>query len=139
MKIVLDTNILISAFVFRGKASAVFDHCALREELFVSQWILDELAQKLRFKFSIKEHDILEMLSLIAEKSTFVQPHTVLPSVCRDSDDNYILQLTESVQADFLITGDKDLLVLDTYQGARIVAPAQFLDILEAKMGLDDV
>lgn len=44
MKIVLDTNIFISAFVFRGKAAAVFDHCALREELFVSQWILDELA-----------------------------------------------------------------------------------------------
>lgn len=131
MKIVLDTNILISAFVFRGKAAAVFDHCALREELFVSQWILDELSQKLRFKFNVEERDILEMLSLIAEKSSLVQPHTPLPTVCRDMDDNNILQLAESVQADYLITGDKDLLVLDTYQDTRIVAPAQFLDTLE--------
>ncbi|MBP6825069.1 MAG: putative toxin-antitoxin system toxin component, PIN family [Saprospiraceae bacterium] len=131
MKIVLDTNIFISAFVFRGKAAAVFDHCALREELFVSQWILDELAQKLRSKFNIKEGDVLEMLSLITEKSSLVQPHTPLPSACRDVDDNNILQLAESVQADFLITGDKDLLVLGTFSGTRIVTPAQFLDTLE--------
>jgi putative PIN family toxin of toxin-antitoxin system len=131
MKIVLDTNIFISAFVFRGKAAAVFDHCALREELFVSQWILDELAQKMRSKFNLEERDILEMFSLIAEKSSLVQPNTPLPTVCRDADDNNILQLAESVQADYLITGDKDLLVLDTFQGTRIVAPAQFLDILE--------
>lgn len=131
MKIVLDTNIFISAFVFRGKAAAVFDHCALREELLVSQWILDELAQKLRSKFNIKEGDVLEMLSLITEKSSLVQPHTPLPSACRDVDDNNILQLAESVQADFLITGDKDLLVLGTFSGTRIVTPAQFLDTLE--------
>lgn len=127
----LDTNIFISAFVFRGKAAAVFDHCALREEMFVSQWILDELAQKLRSKFNTDEQDILEILSLIAEKSRLIQPHTPLPSVCRDPDDNNILQLAESIQADFLITGDKDLLVLDAYQGTRIVAPAQFLDTLD--------
>ena len=132
MKIVLDTNIFISAFVFRGKAAAVFDHCSLREELFVSQWILDELTQKLHSKFNIEERDILEMLSLIAEKSKLVRPHTSLPAVCRDTDDNNILQLAESVQADFLITGDKDLLVLEAYQGTRIVAPAQFLDTLES-------
>ncbi|MBK7935612.1 MAG: putative toxin-antitoxin system toxin component, PIN family [Lewinellaceae bacterium] len=87
----LNTNIFISAFVFRGKAAAVFDHCALREELFVSQWVLDELSQKLRSKFNIEERDILEMLSLIIEKSSLVQPHTPLPTVCRDADDNNIL------------------------------------------------
>ena len=97
----------------------------------MSQWILDELTQKMRSKFNIEERDILEILSLIAEKSSFVQPHTPLPTVCRDADDNHILQLTESVQANYLITGDKDLLVLDIYRSTRIVAPAQFLDTLE--------
>ncbi|MBV6442783.1 MAG: putative toxin-antitoxin system toxin component, PIN family [Haliscomenobacteraceae bacterium CHB4] len=71
------------------------------------------------------------MISLIAEKSSLVQPHTPLPTVCRDTDDNNVLQLTESVQADYLITGDKDLLVLNIYQGTRIVAPAQFLETLD--------
>ncbi|GAB4028855.1 hypothetical protein GCM10028773_63940 [Spirosoma koreense] len=53
-----------------------------------------------------------------------------IPSLSRDEADNYLLAIAESSQADFLITGDNDLLTLGTYQNTTIVTMGQFLQIV---------
>jgi predicted nucleic acid-binding protein len=53
----------------------------------------------------------------------------VIPHIARDDDDNYLLAIAESGQADFLITGDDDLLTLGIYQTTTIVTMGQFLQI----------
>ncbi len=65
---------------------------------------------------------------LIREKVTIVTPDIPLPDVCRDKDDNHVLQLAGFMKADFIITGDKDLLVLNRYQSTSIVTPRAFYD-----------
>ncbi len=62
----------------------------------------------------------------------YLQPVSlgVIPQLSRDRDDDYLLAISESCQADFLITGDDDLLTLGTYQNTTIVTMGQFLQIL---------
>lgn len=128
-KIILDTNVLISGFVFRGRAAEVMEHCLLNEQVFLSPFILGELTEKLRGKFRMPEADLAEILFLVAQKSVYIKPTGELPTVCRDPDDNNVLQLAAFVEADFLITGDKDLLVLENFGGTKICSPTDFLTI----------
>jgi predicted nucleic acid-binding protein len=53
---------------------------------------------------------------------------TTIVTACRDPDDDKILALAVSGQADIIITGDADLLVLDPFQGVRILAPRAYLE-----------
>jgi len=57
-------------------------------------------------------------------------PATKLPKVCRDADDNNILQLAESIKTNYIITGDTDLLTLKKFRSSQIVSPAKFLEEL---------
>ena len=59
-------------------------------------------------------------------------PHVRVEVVERDSDDNRILECSQTSGSDYIVTGDKDLLDLKQYAGARIVRPAEFLAILQA-------
>lgn len=126
MKIVFDTNVLLSAFVFKGVAGKVYDFCVLHAQLFTSHFILQEVEEKLQGKLKVPHELVEETLALLNEKNQIIIPHTPKPSICRDLDDNEILQLAESVKADYLITGDKDLLVLEKYLETLIVNPKQF-------------
>lgn len=130
MKVILDTNVLISAFVFKGKAASVYHYCATTEDIYISEWIFEELTRTLRRKFNTSKPDIQELVALLSGKCVLAYPTLPLPDICRDPDDNYILQLCECVIADFLITGDKDLLSLGTFKSARIVSPNEFLELL---------
>lgn len=56
-----------------------------------------------------------------------VEPNTPLPNICRDPDDNNILQLAETANANFIVTGDKDLLTLAVFGSTKIVSPAVFM------------
>ena len=129
MKVVLDTNVLISAFVFKGKAATVYHYCVATETVFLSDWILEELTRTLRRKFNLPEADVQEFLALLSERCSLALPTSPLPNICRDPDDNHILQLAEHVAADFLVTGDKDLLSLSSFASARIVSPGEFSEL----------
>ncbi|MCU0392611.1 MAG: putative toxin-antitoxin system toxin component, PIN family [Thermoflexibacter sp.] len=128
MKIVLDTNVLLSAIVFGGVASKIYEFCILYAHLFTSNFILQEVEEKLRGKLKIPDEYLAEALALLKEKNEIIEPNTPKPVICRDIDDNNILQLAESVQANYIITGDKDLLVLEKYMGTEIVSPKQFAE-----------
>jgi len=68
----------------------------------------------------------------VQQRAIFVNVTTPLQNWCRDVKDNYLLALSKDADADYLITGDKDLLVLKQFENTLIVTLAQFLEIINA-------
>lgn len=139
MRIVFDTNVLLSAPFFQsGLSSAVLNHTLATYDLIISDWILDEFVTKLNSpdfrkknrNYRFDEATVQQLTTFVQQAFTIVTPTNALPTLCRDSDDNHILQLAGFVGADYLITGDKDLLVLDLYNSCRIVSPKTFAQVV---------
>ncbi len=129
MKIVFDTNVLLSSLLFPGFSTKVYDFCAAQYNLISSNWILEELEEKLTGKFKLSDEQAERYLSLLHERMAVVYPFNELPTICRDADDNHILQVADYIKADYIISGDKDLLVLGNYEQTKIVSPRQFYDL----------
>ncbi len=134
MRIVLDTNVLISALAFPGSKPDQILSCIRRRasELFISPFILSELDRVLREKFRFTNKEVggrVNAIRAIAHVITSTEQITV---VTANDDDNRILECAAAAQAEFLVTGDKEhLLPLGSYHGTKIVTPAQFLDLLK--------
>jgi hypothetical protein len=127
-RIVFDTNILISTFVFPGFAAKVYDHCALHFGLYTSEWILSEFNKKMEQKFRYKPEQRKQIIDTIRERHIVAFPTNDLPTNSRDPDDNNVLQVALFVEADFIITGDQDLLDLGKVNNTEIVNPKAFFE-----------
>ena len=137
MVIIFDTNVLLSALFFKsGISSAVLSHMLITDDLVSSSWLLDEFGTKLNSpnfrkknrNYRFDETTIQQLTRFAQQAFRLVTPTNPLPTLCRDPDDNHVLQLAEFVQADYLITGDKDLLVLDPFGTCRILSPKVFAE-----------
>ena len=133
MRIVLDTNVLISALSFPdSKPDEILSHIRRGEiELFTSEFILSELGRVLNNKFRFTKSETEARLRAIRGVAHLVTPTERLTLVTAKDDDNRILECAVTAQVEFLVTGDKQhLLPLGSYGGIKIVSPAQFLDLL---------
>lgn len=126
MKVVFDTNVILSAFLTQGVSSRILLKCLEEYEVYISGWIIEEIKEKLENKFKIKKTDIKEFLEFIKDTFLIVEPRGKLPNKSRDKDDNNLLLLAEYVSAKVLVTGDNDLLVLKKYKKTRILNPRDF-------------
>ena len=126
MKLLLDTNVLVAAFVARGVCSDLLEHCVRHHEVISSRPLLDELRDVLTRKFHQRAADVRDAIRLLAETFTLVTPDALEPAVCRDRDDDVVLATALAGKCAAIVTGDQDLLVLDAFQGIRILAPAAF-------------
>jgi putative PIN family toxin of toxin-antitoxin system len=129
MRIVFDTNVLFAAFVARtGLCAKIFEECLLAHEIFLSQFILSELRRILSEKSSLENNLIDSAIQSLVEASTDVQPMAVQPNVIRDANDAAILGTALAAKANLLISGDKDLLILKTFDEFEIISPREFHD-----------
>jgi len=126
MKVIFDTNVLLSSLLFPGFSTKVYDFCAVSYNIFSSDWLLDELSRKLTGKFKLTDEEAEEYLNLLKQRMSVVHPFNERPNACRDADDNHVHQLADYIWADCIITGDKDLLILEKYQETQILSPRQF-------------
>lgn len=126
MKVVLDTNVLIAAFITRGVCSDLLDHCIRRHELITSEFILDEFRKHLIGKFHYSTAETDEALELLRSKMSVVIPTALEQPICRDPDDDAILGTAVTGGAACIVTGDKDLLILKRVGPIEIVSPAGF-------------
>ena len=133
MRIVLDTNMLISAFLFKGLSASVYDYCVSHTEVHLSEWIIAEFLEKLENKFNVDSEVRKAIEEVVRERAKVSDPSISLPTICRDKDDNHVLRIAESISADFIVTGDKDLLVLKEYQKTKMVTPRVFSDTVITK------
>ena len=128
MRIVLDTNVLIAALIASGICHDLVEHCYLNHNLITSQFILDEVDEKLTIKFKYSRETAADAVDLFASFMEIVEPSALENQVSRDADDDQILGTAVAGNADCIITGDKDLLVLKEFQGIDILTPRAFVD-----------
>lgn len=126
MRIVLDTNVLVAAFVARGQCHELLEHLSRTHRLFTSKAILDEFREKLLNKIKAPPDTVEEAIELEQSRMEVVRPEPLSAQVCRDPDDDAVLATALAAKADCLITGDGDLLDLETFQGIPILRPADF-------------
>ena len=129
MKVVFDTNILVSALVFpggRGEA-ALLRVIEERDQLLFSKPILDELLGVLARKFSRDAEELARVAVLLSDLATTVRPRRKL-RVVKDDPDNRVLECAVAGHADLIVTGDNALLGLREYHGVRIVRLREFLE-----------
>jgi putative PIN family toxin of toxin-antitoxin system len=127
---VLDTNTLISRLLAPGGVAAqAVDHALAHGVLLVSEATLDELVSVLdRPKFDpyLSRDERRQFIALLGGVSLVVPvPHTI--RACRDPKDDKFLDVALTGHAKAIITGDKDLLVLNPFHGVPIISPADFL------------
>jgi putative PIN family toxin of toxin-antitoxin system len=132
MRVVLDTNVLLSALVFPGsKPDQVLQRVRGGEvELFLSSFILTELERILRDKFRFTKRQTDERVTVIRRMAALVEPTERIALVTAKDDDNRILESALAAGADYLVTGDKEhLLPLKCIGTTQIVTPAAFLEL----------
>ena len=126
MRIVLDTNVLIAAFISRGVCHQLLEHCVRNHDLVTSEFILNEVRVKLIEKFKHPPETSEEVVKLISSRMKVVTPTPLDAPVCRDADDDNILATAATGNCKCLITGDKDLLVLKSFRDIDIISPSDF-------------
>jgi putative PIN family toxin of toxin-antitoxin system len=129
LKVVFDTNILVSALLFPGGRGeqALLRILEERDELLLSRAILDELLGVLARKFARDAEELSRVAVLLDDISTAVRPRRRV-QVLRDAPDNRILECAVAGGAGLIVTGDRALLALGEYAGARIVTLAAYLE-----------
>jgi len=137
MRLVLDTNIVASGLLWGGNPAQLLDTAQLGEiELFTSRPLLAELSNILvRRKFAkAVEASGLSIEALVlgyVELTTVVRPAAIAAAVAADPTDDQVLACAVSAQADLIVSGDRHLLDLGgTYQGIRIVTPAEAVQLI---------
>ncbi len=126
MKLVLDTNVLIAAFITRGVCHELLEHCAINHEIILSEFILDELRDKLVRKFAFSRREVANVVRLLRTRAVLVRPQILAKPLCRDPDDNFILGTATAGNCKCIVTGDRDLLDLQHVQGIRMINPSDF-------------
>lgn len=138
LKVLLDTNQLVSSLLSsRGTQGQLID--AWRRRAFVlllAPGQVEEVAEvlsrpKIARKYRISPVDRRAFLDLLRAEAILL-PDEAAPGVCRDPDDDYLLGCAAGGGADYLVTGDADLLAVGRYRDITIVAARAFLAILAA-------
>ncbi len=131
MRIVLDTNVIISAFlIFNSKVQQAYIKALKNAQILYSIDTLNEIfdvIKREKFNKYLQLKDRIKLLIQFIDISEEIQI-TAKIEECRDKKDNKILELAESGNADMIITGDKDLLVLNGKFRFSIITIEEFLE-----------
>ena len=138
MKLVVDTNVLVSAFLWKGTPGRLIELAGEKEcRLFTSRVLIDELAEVLQSKKLAKQvqatgFTVAQMLRNYQKLATTVTARRLAQQVSRDADDDAVLACALAAQADLIVSGDDDLLVLKQFQEIRIVTPDQAVKMISS-------
>jgi putative PIN family toxin of toxin-antitoxin system len=129
-RIVLDTNVLVSALGWRGPSHDIVASCLdYKYDLLLSPDLLTELEKVLRYpKFHFQDSAILDYLTLLAKSAEIVIPDLKVAIVQADPDDNRVLECALAGNAEVIVTGDDHLLDLAEFEKILILRPKAFLD-----------
>ena len=134
LRVVIDANVWVSALLNPGNARTIQELFeAGRFHLFAATEIMTEYSNvfsRTTFSARINPERKELLLNLIQEAARVVQLTGSLPQISRDPKDDIFLECAGVADCDYLVTGDKDLLVLQNYGRTTIVTPTQFLQIL---------
>lgn len=130
MRIVLDANMIVAAFAARGLCESVMEVCLSEHEMVLSEELLDEILESLLRQIKLPSGVVDGIGEILREHASVMNPIPIARGLCRDPDDVKVLGLAVASKADYIVTGDKDLLVLRKFEGIPILDPRSFSDIL---------
>jgi putative PIN family toxin of toxin-antitoxin system len=129
--VVFDTNIWVSALQFGKRYSSPVQALekAMREDIIaIADELEEEVFRILTEKFAWGTQKTASAIqSVLARSSRYTLKHTV--NICRDPKDDMFLECAALARADYLIAGDKDLLILSSYKGTRIITPLEYIHL----------
>jgi putative PIN family toxin of toxin-antitoxin system len=128
VRVVFDTNVLIAAFVSEGICSKLLIRARKKQfELITCPFIMKEFERVFHKKFSAAQEEVQAATMLISEAAdTITHPLPKVTGICCDADDDNILACSLAAEADYLVTGDSDLLALKRFKGLPIITPRAF-------------
>ena len=132
MRVVPDTNVVVSGLNFPGNERLVLE-LALRGrfELYLSPFILEEVAGVLGRKFGWDEDRVSEACRTLEKAATVIEPRRLPDVIEANEADNRILECATEASAEYLVTGDRrHLLPLEEHQGVRILNAPRYLAVL---------
>ena len=143
IRAVLDTNLLVSYLLtHRPPISTLIDEHLAQERfsLVTAAILLEELDRGLRLRYPrlqryYSEETRTRYIALIAALSEVVELPESVPSICRDPDDDWVIACAVIGEADYIVSGDRDLLSLERVGEIPILSAAQFLAALESSQG----
>jgi len=133
LKVFLDTNVLVSAFATRGLCADVLRLVLSSHELVVGEGVLEELETVLREKLALPDLALDDLLGFLREHRVIERPEEIIVEVDSDPADAWILASALAAKADYLVTGDRDLLELSSKVDLEIVTPRTFWQRLRAR------
>ncbi|MBC7120334.1 MAG: putative toxin-antitoxin system toxin component, PIN family [Candidatus Methanosuratus sp.] len=139
MKVVLDTNILISALIKAGKPRELVSRIAEgKVQLILSRNILEEfleVAEDPRIRRYIDENNVIAYLRVLGSVAKIVRVRSRFKVVKEDPDDDVILRTAKDGTAEYIVSGDKHLLSLGEFRGIKIVTANEMLKLLKEGKG----
>lgn len=133
MRVLLDTNVIVSAVTTRGLCADVFRAVLAAHELVTCPQVLQEVRRILSMKFGVPEPLIAEYLELIGQDAIVARPEELLDLPIQDQDDVAIVAAAVAAQAQVLVTGDHELQSLKNVGKVRIISPRAFWEELTAR------
>lgn len=133
MRIVLDTNVVISGLLWSGAPRRLMQAALARQiELFTSETLLAELNEiagraKFSHRISSSHTNVPELVAYYLEIAEIITPAEIRQVVLADADDDHVIACAIAASADLIVSGDSDLLNLKHYQGIPIVGASQAL------------
>lgn len=133
LRIVLDTNVLVSAIVCNGKPRKLFQMgIDGKYKILISKETLDELSEVIqRPKFKMTREDIVRIVSVLMETGANVRITSNFEVINNDPDDNIIINTAYDGNADYIVSGDKDIKDLKNFKKIKIVSVNEMLKILK--------
>lgn len=126
MRIVLDSNVLIAAFVARGVCAELLEYCVREHEVVTSEAVLEEVRRNLADKIKVTPAQADQTIRLLRSRLEVVEPAAIDPPACRDAGDDVVLGTAIAGRCEAIVTGDRDLLDLVTHRDIAIVSPRGF-------------
>jgi putative PIN family toxin of toxin-antitoxin system len=133
VRVFLDTNVLVSAFAARGLCVDVFRAVLAGHDLITSEFVLAELERVLTERIGVLKRNVDAIVVLLRKFHVEPTPKYMPRFQIRDPDDKNVLSAAFASQADVLVTGDKDLLVVNDQVDITITDPRGFWNILKKK------
>jgi putative PIN family toxin of toxin-antitoxin system len=128
MRLVIDTNIWVH-YLIQSKLERIDSLFGDPEtEILLSQELLDELlevSERKKFSRYFSAKDVSELFLLLESSLPMIEVHSRV-NACRDEHDNFLLALCKDGEADYLLTGDADLLVMKEFANTKIISLSDF-------------
>ena len=133
MRILFDTNVLVSAFTSLGLCHQAYERALASADILTSRRLLDELHGSLVEKMKIDASLSDEILAELDNEFEIIEPMPLSKSICRDEDDDWVLAAALAGRSEIIVSGDKDLLVLKQFLGIKILSPRQFIEWMDSQ------